>query len=198
MKRKIGLEMIQLFDKLLKDNALAQDSITKNRPRQLFVEAAKSSLGIKEMSQNRGVQVDLFQKTVGNSKGDLWCMAFIQSCIAYVEKKTGAVSPLYADGTCMTVWDNSPVAQRVKVYPLGGAVAIWQHLKNPAHGHTGMVLDCDGVSFHAIEGNTSAGFEDINGTVGQTGDGVGFTHRRFDLFNPHGGDMQLRGFMKPF
>ena len=158
MKRKIHADTIKLFDKLLENNALAQDSIVKNRARQLFVETAKSALGIKEVSKNKGVEVELFQKTVGLSPGDSWCMAFMQSCIAYVEHKTAIVSPIYASGTCMEVWDNSPVEQRVKVLPLAGAIAIWQHLTNPIHGHTGMVLDCDGVSFHAIEGNTSGRF----------------------------------------
>jgi hypothetical protein len=198
MPRKIHPDAIKLFDDLLKNNALAQDCIVKKRSRQLFVEAAKACVGIKEVSKNKGPEVELFQKTVGLSAGDAWCMAFTQTCLAYVEKKTNIKSPLYSSGVCIDVWQKSPIEQRVKVAPLAGAVAIWQHLNDPAHGHTGMVLDCDGVSFHAIEGNTSDGSEDINGEVGQTGDGVGFTHRRYDLFNPHKGDMQLRGCLKPF
>ncbi|WP_259373584.1 hypothetical protein [Ideonella aquatica] len=30
------------------------------------------------------------------------------------------------------------------------------------------------------------------------GQGVRFTHRRYDLFNPHNGDMLLLGSLKPF
>lgn len=199
MKRGIKTELIQKIDKLLENNKLAQECITKKQqPRQLFAEAAKACLGIKELPENSGVEVELFQKTVGISVGDSWCMAFMQSCIAYVEKKTDVTSPLYGNGTCMVVWNNSPKEQRVKLLPLAGAIAVWQHTKDPAHGHTGMILDCDGVSFHAIEGNTRAGFVDINAKVGQTGDGVGFTHRRYDLFNPEIGDMQLLGCLKPF
>jgi len=163
----------------------------------LFVQAAAACLGIKETQKNKGPEVELFLKTVGLSAGDAWCMSFIQTCIAYAELKTGLTSP-HPSGACMKVWDKSPVIQRVQNIPLAGAVAVWQHLSDPIHGHTGMVLDCDGVSFHAIEGNTSDGYEDINSEVGQTGDGVGFTHRRVDLFNPQKGDMQLRGFLKPF
>jgi len=198
MPRKIHPDAIKLLDKLLESNALAQDCIAKKRARQLFVETAKACVGIKEVSKNNGVEVELFQKTVGLSAGDAWCMAFMQTCLAYVESKTNIKSPLHAAGGCINVWQKSPVEQRVKLLPLAGAIAIWQHLNDPTHGHTGMVLDCDGVSFHAIEGNTSDGFEDINGEVGQIGDGVGFTHRRYDLFNPQKGDMQLRGCLKPF
>ena len=200
MKRKVNADLIKLFDNLLKDNRLAKDSIEKNRPRQLFVETAKSALGIHEVprNSNKGVEVEMFQKTVGISQGDAWCMAFMQSCLIYVEQKMGIKSPIYASGTCMEVWNQSPIEQRVKVLPLAGAIAVWQHLENPAHGHTGLVLDCDSISFHAIEGNTSSGFEDINAEVGQTGDGVSFTHRRYNLFNPHSGDMRLRGCLRPF
>ena len=198
MPRRIHPDTIKLFDRLLKGNALAADCIQKKRARQLFVETVKSSLGIREVAKNKGVEVELFQKTVGLSRGDAWCMAFMQSCLAYAEHKTTIKSPLHAAGGCINVWQKSPLEQRVKLIPLAGAIAVWQHLDDPTHGHTGMVLDCDGVSFHAIEGNTSDGFEDLNGEVGQTGDGVRFTHRRFDLFNPQRGDMQLRGALKPF
>ncbi|MBL8389845.1 MAG: CHAP domain-containing protein [Hydrogenophaga sp.] len=198
MPRKIHADAVALIDGLIANDPLAQDSIRKKRVRQLFVQATVACLGIKEVQKNKGPEVELFLKTVGLGSGDAWCMSFMQTCIAYAELKTGLVSPLFASGTCMTVWTKTPLTQRVQNLPLAGAIAIWQHLDSPSHGHTGMVLDCDGVSFHAIEGNTSEGYEDINGEVGQTGDGVGFTHRRVDLFNPQKGDMQLRGFLKPF
>ena len=198
MPRKINPDAIALLDRLLVGNALAQDCIEKKRARQLFLEVAKACIGIKEVSQNQGVEVELFQKTVGLSKGDSWCMAFMQTCIAYAEVKIGIVSPIFAAGGCVNVWQKTSPDCRVKVLPLGGAIAIWQHTHDPVHGHTGMVLDCDGTSFHAIEGNTSAGSDNLNNAVGQTGDGVRFTHRRYDLFNPQNGDMQLLGCLKPF
>jgi hypothetical protein len=198
MPRKIQTNAVALIDNLLANDHLAQDSIVRKRARQLFVQATVACLGIKEKPKNKGLEVELFLKTVGLSAGDAWCMAFMQTCVAYAELKTGRSSPLCASGACMQVWNKSPVVQRVQNIPLAGAIAIWQHLHDPIHGHTGMVLDCDGVSFHAIEGNMSDGTEDLSGEVGQTGDGVGFTHRRVDLFNPQRGDMQLLGFLKPF
>jgi CHAP domain len=198
MPRKITKVAVAFIDKRLVNDPLANDSLTKKRPRQLFVQAAAACLGIKEVGKNKGTEVEEFLKTVGLSPGDAWCMSFMQTCIAYVELKLKLTSPLVTSGACMQVWNNSPLSQRVQNVPLAGAIAIWQHTNDPGHGHTGMVLDCDGVSFHAVEGNTSDGTEDLHASLGQTGDGVRFTHRRFDLFNPQKGDMQLRGFLKPF
>jgi len=109
---------VKLLDKLLESNALAQDCIVKKRARQLFVETAKACVGIKEVSTNKGIEVELFQKTVGLSAGDAWCMAFMQTCLAYVESKTNIKSPLHAAGGCINVWQESPVEQRVKLLPL--------------------------------------------------------------------------------
>jgi len=200
MTRKLESEATALLDGLLAKDPLAAYAIANKLPRQLLAQAAKACLGIREepRNSNRGREVELFQKTVGLSPGEPWCMAFVQTCIAYAELKIGMPSPVFASGSCIEVWNGTTASQRVVQIPLAGAVAIWQHTKNPDHGHTGVVLDCDQVSFHAIEGNTSDGYNDLNGTVGQTGDGVGFTHRRLDLFNPQKGDMQLRGFLKPF
>lgn len=61
-----------------------------------------------------------------------------------------------------------------------------------------MVLDCDGLSFHAIEGNTSSGSSSLNDKIIRDGDGVHWTHRRYDLFNNQSGDMLLLGCLKPF
>jgi hypothetical protein len=198
--RKIQPAAVALIDGLIQNNPLAQDCLAQGpgRARQLFVEVVKSCLGIDEEGTNQGKEVQIFQKTVGLSAGDSWCMAFMQTGLAYVEKKLGVVSPVFASGGCVNTWQKTPVAQRVKLLPLAGAVAIWQHQNDPTHGHTGMVLDCDGVSFHAIEGNTADGGESLGNEVGQTGQGVRFTHRRYDLFNPHNGDMLLLGSLKPF
>ncbi len=198
MSRNIRKDAIKLLDARIKTHTLAQACIENKNGRQLFVEVVKACVGIKEIPPNEGVEVELFQKTVSLSPGDAWCMAFLQTCLAYVEKTIGVVSPVHASGGCVDVWNNTPTSQRVKIQPLAGAIAIWQHTRDPVHGHTGMVLDCDGVTFHAIEGNTADGEDNLNGIVGQTGQGVRLTHRRYDTFNPHNGDMLLLGSLKPF
>lgn len=80
MPRELHKNTIFLIDTLLASNALAKDSIAKKRPRQLFIETAKAFLGIKEVSVNKGTEVELYQKTVNLSPGDMWCMSFIQTC----------------------------------------------------------------------------------------------------------------------
>lgn len=55
MQRQIHPDAIELLDKLLEKNALAQDCIVKNQARQLFVETSKACLGIKEVSKNKNV-----------------------------------------------------------------------------------------------------------------------------------------------
>jgi hypothetical protein len=199
MSRKISPETIALLNAETASNSLAEYCKKNKQPRQLFVEVVKSCVGITEIRINRGKEVELFQETVCIGEGEAWCMAFMQTCIAYVEFWTGVISPLSAGGGCVNVWHESPEGQRVVNIPLAGAIAIWQHLKTPTHGHTGMVLDCDGHLFHAIEGNTAdQGFDNLNGVVGQTGEGVHITRRRYDLINPYNGDMKLLGCLKPF
>lgn len=198
MERSLSPAAMQMFDERVASSKLVQICVEKKLSRQLFVEVAKACVGIREIPPNAGKEVQLFQATVGISAGDAWCMGFVQSCLAYAERVTGKTSHVKGAGACMSVWKGTSEDLRVKISPLAGAIAIWQHTDDPAHGHTGIVLDCDGVTFHAIEGNTHDGYVDLNGSVGQTGDGVGFTHRRYDLFNPQQGDMQLRGFLKPY
>jgi hypothetical protein len=198
MKRTLSPAALDFFDTLVRPGELAKMCIEKKLSRQLFVQAAKACLGIREIPPNKGREVKLFQSTVEAHAGDAWCMAFVQSCLAYAEETTGMQSALAASASVMSVWNSTAADWRVKSLPLAGAIAIWQHTRDPGHGHTGIVLDCDGVSFHAIEGNTRDGYTDLQAKVGQAGEGVGFTHRRFDLFNPQRGDMQLRGFLKPY
>ena len=198
MKRKISTQVVNWFDARLAHDPLALAATENGDARRLMLQAAVACLGVRESPKNRGKEVESFQKTVGLDAGDMWCMCFVQTCIAYAEHRTTSESPVLASGACMPVWNNTALEQRVKNIPLAGAIAIWQHTKDPTHGHTGIVLACDGVSFHGIEGNTADGYADLHGSVGSAGDGVRYTHRRVDLFNPEKGDMQLRGFIRPF
>jgi hypothetical protein len=203
MQRKIHARTIGLLDGLIGGNVLARECIERSQEkpifysRQIFIEVVKACVGIHEISPNKGVEVELFQKTVSIPPGSSWCMAFLQTCLAYTEKKTGIVSPIVASGLCTSVWSDTPQEQRVQFIPLAGAIAIWKHENEPTKGHTGMILDCDGLTFHAIEGNTSKGAVDLNGTV-SGGEGVRFTHRYYDKFNLYSGDLRLLGCLKPF
>lgn len=198
MSRVISAPTFKLVEERLKNNELAQTFIEQKQARQLFVEVIKSFVGVKELQPNRGKEVQMFQSTLGLATGEPWCMAFQQTGIAYVEKKLKIKSPVLASGLCTKVWAETPTGQRVQVLPLAGAIAIWKHVSSKTAGHTGMVLDCDGLSFHAIEGNIAVGSISINEQVAEDGQGVRFTHRRYDLYNTNYGDMLLLGSLKPF
>ncbi len=193
--RIIQPKMMEYIDWKLANNGLAQHSIETKNARQLFIEAAKCCVGIREVGgNNMGPMVELIQETIGRAEKEAWCMAFVQTLLAYTESKTGIQSPIPASEHCLTVWTMCPLVAKVKIFPLPGAIAIWQHGVTD-QGHTGIFIEKDpnGNYFKAIEGNTEAGI-DPNGKVERDGGGVYFTER--SMFA--NGNMRLRGFLKPF
>lgn len=191
--RQIENKLFEFIDDKLVNNGLAQEAIRTKNARQLFIEASKVCVGITEKSgRNDGPMVELIQETIGGANGEAWCMSFVQSCLAYVEKKLGVKSPVYASEHCLTTWNKTPKGQRVKYFPLPGAIVIWQHGKS-TNGHTGVLLGADGKTFQAVEGNTTGG-KNAKGEVVRDGGGVHFTER-----NMKGtGRMKVVGFLKPF
>lgn len=192
--RHIKPEMIAFIDKKLEGNGLAQHAIETKDARTLFVEAAKSCVGIREATGNNdGPMVELIQKTVdGHAGHEAWCMAFVQTCLAYVETKTGVKSPIVASEHCMSVFRATRPELRVRLNPLPGAIVIWKH-GSTDNGHTGVVLGADESTFTAVEGNTTSG-QDPNGKVVRDGGGVYFTKRS----RGGNGDMKIVGFLIPF
>lgn len=192
--RRIDTELVSYIDKRISWDGLAQYHLQTKNARGLMVEAAKACVGIKELTgRNDGRLVELIQKTVdGKAQGEAWCAAFVASMIAYAEAKTGVRSPLMATEHCLTLWNGTPIEQKVKISPLAGAIAIWRH-GTTTNGHTEIVLDCDENIFNAVGGNTS-GVVDPSKPVSREGNGVFYTKRsRFGE-----GDMNLLGFIKPF
>jgi hypothetical protein len=191
--RVIEPKMVAFIDDRLKNNGLAQHAILEKDARLLMTEAAKACVGIREKTGNNdGPMVELIQETIGGHSHEAWCLAFVQTCIAYAELKTGQKSPLVATEHCMTCFRDTPKDQRVKFNPLPGAVVIWKHGSSD-NGHTGIVLGCDEDTFTAVEGNTTSG-TNPNGQVVREGGGVYFTRRNRD----GNGDMRVQGFLKPF
>lgn len=191
--REIKYEMVQFLNDKLMNNAIAKMAIETKNPRLLFIEAVKACYGIREKSnRNDGPMVELIQETIGSHNNEAWCMAFMQTCLAYCEEVTGIISPLAASEHCLTTWAKSPIEQRVKYRPLAGAIVIWQHGKS-SNGHTGMVLDCDGKIFHSIEGNTTGG-NSPEGEVVRDGGGVYYNTRSMK----GNGAMRVKGYLKPF
>ena len=191
--RDIHPEMEKFLDSKLKDNGLAQHAIQVKDARTVMRLAAEACVGIREQGgNNKGPLVSLIQDTVGNADHWPWCMSFVQTCIAYAERKTCVQSLVKAHEHVLSVWKLSPVKLRVTAEnPLPGAIIIWQKGAS-ASGHTGIVTSCGPAEMTAIEGNTESG---ISGKkVERDGGGVYHTRR-----NKKGtGEMRVVGFIAPF
>jgi hypothetical protein len=191
--RKIESKMIDWLDLKLKGNGSFHDAVLKKDARTVFRLACEACVGIREQGgNNRGPMVKLLQETIGEAQGEAWCMSAMQTCLAYAEVKCGVTSPVFASEHCMTVWNKTPKAQRVKLIPLAGAIIIWQHGKGPA-GHTGCLITTDGIKMSTVEGNTEHGL-DSKGKVEREGGGMYANVRNFK----GNGSMKVVGFLRPF
>lgn len=156
-----------------------------------LVEVAKRYIGTKESGgDNKGAQVEAFQKAVdGKAQGEAWCMAFVQFCINKVEEETNETlkSKIFKSEHCLTVWNKTPVEQRLKV-PEPGCLIVWQFGKT-ASGHVGIVTAVGPTKVDTIEGNTGDG----QGVV-REGDGV-YARKRSRTGTS---DMKVLGFLRVF
>jgi hypothetical protein len=198
MKRTIEPELVAWLDRKIAANtatgAAAMNAIDARDARTLFRIAAGVCVGIRESGgNNRGPLVELLQRTIGEAEGEAWCMAFVQSLLAYAELKTGVLSWVAAGEHCLTVWRETPRAARVKVNPLPGAIAIWRKGKTGS-GHTGILVSIapEKNTMQLIEGNTESGV--AGGEVVRDGGGVYLTRRAIRS----AGTMQLLGHLIPF
>lgn len=193
MARNILPALVSLIDSKLEGNTIAQEAIKSKNPRLLMVEAAQCLVGIREKGNNRGYEVELIQKTVdGKAQGEPWCLAYVESIIAYCEVKTGVKSPLKATEHCMTLWNATPSDLRVKGTPMAGAVVIWRH-GNSTSGHTGIIKSAGDRIMSVFEGNTTHGV-DAKGKVVRDGGGCYLNKRD----RKGSGSMKVMGFIKPF
>lgn len=191
--REINPEMEKYIDEKLKGFGAAQDAIAKKDARLLMQYAALACVGIKESGgNNMGKYVRLMTDTVDEPGAIPWCAAGVQTWIAYAEKKTGIRSPIEASEHVLTIWNYSPKGQRVKFFPLPGAIIIWRHGKTTS-GHTGLFLEGDSRTLMAVECNTGGGL-DTHDEVVREGDGCYRTRRTIGKI----GDMDLVGFLRPF
>lgn len=191
--RRIQPAMIAYLDEKLKDNFDAKYSIKNKMPRMLMVEAARACVGIRELTnRNDGPLVELIQKTVdGRARREPYCMAGVQTLVAYAELKTGIKSKLFPTEHCMTLIRKTPADMFVKYNPLPGAIPIW-NLKDTDDGHTGVVILSYDDYFKTVEFNTIKG--EHEGKIIRDGGGV------YELPRPRGniGNMIFKGFIKPF
>jgi hypothetical protein len=185
--------MERYLDIKLQRNGLAQDAMKRKDARLLFRLAAEACVGITEASgRNDGKMVRLIQETIGSAVNEPWCMALVQTALAYAEKKCSVKSPIVHTEHCVTAWSKTPTAQRVKTVPAPGAIAIWQDTGKMS-GHTEIVISVDGDSFAAVGGNTS-GTTKPGEAVNRDGNACVYTVRSMKSSKKR----KLLGFLKPF
>ena len=192
MTRNIHPDMVAWLDH--KCAAPAHRALIEADARALFIHAMQACVGIREQGgNNRGPLVELIQKTLGAAEGEPWCMSLVQTCLAWAELRSGKISPIFPSEHCLTVWNETPVAQRVQAIPAPGAIIIWRHGTGPS-GHTGCTISAvaDG-KFTAIEGNTESGLT-AAGHIEREGGGCYETRRNII----GAGNMKVVGFLKPF
>lgn len=195
MTRQINPELAAWLDHKCAEPA--HHALITADARALFIHAMRAFVGIREQGgNNRGKLVELIQDTLGAAEGEPWCMSAVQSGLAWAELRSGKTSAIFASEHCMTVWRNSPPAQRVQAIPLPGAIIIWNKLGTDS-GHTGIVLEVlsgkKNEMMLTIEGNTEAGFNAF-GKVERDGGGCYQVERsRYQT-----GNMKVVGYLKPF
>lgn len=191
--RRLQPAMIAYLDDKLKDNFDAKYSIKAGLPRMLMVEAARACVAIRELTnRNDGPLIELIQKTVdGRAIREPYCMAGVQTIVAYAELKTGIKSKLFPSEHVMTVYRKASHDMFVKFNPLPGAIAMWNH-QGSDQGHTGIVVESYDNFFKSIEFNTTKG--EAGGKIVREGGGV------YELTRPRANveSMILKGFIKPF
>jgi hypothetical protein len=191
--RNIEKKMVDYLDARLAGNGLAQEAMKKKDPRTVFALAAQACVGIREVGgNNKGPMVELLQETIGSASAEAWCMSFVQTCLAYAEKKTGIKSPVFASEHCLTVWQKTPKTARVKKVPARGAIAIWNYPPGVS-GHTGIVDVFTAKKMNLFEGNTEKGLT-LSGAIERDGGGCYYTERSTGSTKK----MKLLGFIKPF
>lgn len=192
--RRIHHNMIKYLDKKLENNFDAKYAIQNKLPRILMAEAAKACVGIRELTgKNDGPLIELIQKTVDRFAGkEPYCMAFVQTILAYAEYKTGIKSKLFPTEHCMTLLRKTGPDMLVQYKPLAGAIPIWNKIKSD-EGHTGILISCDDEFFYCVEANTTVGINDGDKLV-RDGGGIYLTKRPFANVN----NFILKGFIKPY
>lgn len=146
----------------------------------IVIDIAKSYIGVtEEGGDNKGHQVEIFQKAVDNQASrESWCMGFVQYCLMEAEKKFKKDSELeninkviFVSEHCLEVWNKTDKKYKSSI-PKIGDVVIWNFYvngKQTTSGHAGIVtgVSADGKSVSTIEGNTGPG-----GKIERNGDGV--------------------------
>ena len=132
------------------------------------LDVASKEVGVREVGNNAGPRVEEYQRSVGISKGDAWCVAFVYWCFQTAAASKGVTNPMQKackTGGVLDLWNRARTAE----IP---TVTTEQAINNPARvkpgmifiistgggkGHTGLVSRVVGNKLETIEGNTNDG-----------------------------------------
>ncbi len=131
---------------------------------QLTLEIAISKIGVREIGgDNRGPDVEMFQRAAKINRGDPWCMAFLNWCAEEAARQLGITSPLeavalqgFVQGHVDHFKPKGKVLDKSADARPGDLVVIWYPtLKR--FGHVGILEKAEpGVRVYTVEGNTNA------------------------------------------
>lgn len=170
--------------------------ISKQMRQLMLVDEALRWEGVQEVGgNNRGQLVEIIQRASGLTPGDPWCLAFIQYCLAHVDRVCRLIGsdPSFrktpAGAHCQTFFNQSPMEIRSKV-PVVGSVVVWR-IRNSTSGHAGIVTSVgqDKQTFRTVEANTSP-----SPGVNRDGDGI---FRKSHSLKPFA-NYELMGFVLPW
>lgn len=119
------------------------------------------NLGVKEVGNNAGADVNKIQRSVGISSGQPWCMAFVYYVFDQFSTKMGVPNPVYKTGSALMEWDKT----EGKKITIDEARSDFSLIKpgqifvatRSGGGHVGIVtgVDQNGKKFTTVEGNTT-------------------------------------------
>jgi hypothetical protein len=142
------------------------------------VSVARKYVGVIERGANRGVDIDRWNKTVGNPLGSPYCAAFTYSCLKYA-----GYSPVVRSGLANSYRVKNSYSFRDVLFKgiqvKKGDLVIWQRGKT-IFGHIGIAeSDWTTTKGRVIEANTSPG------TMGSqyNGHGVFIRNRSIEPYN---------------
>jgi hypothetical protein len=168
-----------------------------NNMRALLIQEALRWVGTQEAGgDNKGQIIELFQRSVSLTPGLPWCAAFVHYCLDRVKAQALAldmnapVSKIHRSGHCLTIWNKTPLANRVDpIDVVPGDLMLWR-VKGSDAGHMGIVLtNGHKGSMSTVEANTSPSVE-----VERNGDGVYIKNRLIGGY----GTAEVLGWLRPW
>lgn len=168
-----------------------------NAPGQIALRAIQDAelpqtLSVREKGNNAGVYVETYLHSVGLSKGDPWCAAFVYYRLSQAAKELGKSLPngFPKSGYCPDFkdWgkDNGlwiPASNWTQAKR--GDLVLYYFSAKERVAHIGLVSSVGSSEFITVEGNTGAS-SSVN-PVNRDGDGVYMKHRNKSMLGTYGG-----------